>query len=151
MRIWNYRCYVDHRGKNPVGEWLSGLSKKAQANLKRSLEILSCLEMTDWHKPNPASLTENHIYVIRFKDENGTQRRIYGHHDTQRKVFVLSTYGIEKGNKYDPPVKQCVSVCTIRMEQCNTEWDARTCACLSANGFTHDITSDFIQNRLAGR
>lgn len=149
MKIWEYKCYLDERGGNPVFDWLSTLSKKAQANLKRSLEILSCLEIKDWHKPNPASLTENHIYVIRFKDENRTQWRIYGHHNIAKKTFVLSFYGNEKGNKYDPPVKQCVTTSVLRMGHCNSNWDARTCPCISTSHATSSITSDCGQERLA--
>ena len=133
MKIWEYRCYVDDRGNNVILNWLSGLSKKALAKFKRQLEILECLEIQDWHKPNPASLVKYHIYVIRFKDENRTQWRAYGHHDLPKKAFVLSFYGTEKDRKYDPTTKECIYKCTIRMEQCRTNWHGRTCACLSTS------------------
>ena len=148
MKIWNYRCYVDDRGNNPVLTWLSALSKKAQANFKRNLEIIECLEIADWHKPSPTSYVNNHIYVIRFKDENRTQWRIYGHHNIEKKVFVLSFYGFEKGNRYEPSVEQCVNVGSNRMEQCIADWDTRTCSCLSTSHKKPTTSSDCEQVRL---
>lgn len=150
MKIWDYFCYLDHRGNNVITDWLKGLSKKAQANLKRSLEILECLEIENWHKPNPASLTKNHIYVIRFKDENRKQWRIYGHHNVEKRAFVLSYYGFEKDNKYEPAVEQCVAECANRMEQCSANWDSRTCSCLSTTNTPPNDPSNCGEKRLAG-
>jgi hypothetical protein len=125
--LWKFFCYRDDRGKNVVGDWLvtEVKSKKAQQNLRRTLEHLSMKEKDAWKKPQASGGLGNHIYVIRFKDENGTQWRIYGGHDDDRKCFVLTNYGTERGGKYIPPVGDCVALAARRMDVVREQWNQR--------------------------
>jgi hypothetical protein len=127
---WTFRCYVDHRGMNVVLDWLSKLSPKARQNLKRTLEQLATKPKTAWERPH-ASPLGNHIYVIRFNDENRTQWRVYGEHEDERGCFVLTNYGTERGGKYDPPPATCVATAMQHMADVRREWDGRSCLCLS--------------------
>jgi hypothetical protein len=89
---WGYKCFKDQRNKVIIVDWVKKeLSPKAWQYLKRSLENLAKRPISEWHKPNPSSKisTSNHIYVIRFKDENRTQWRIYGFHNHEKSMFSL--------------------------------------------------------------
>ena len=130
--------------------WLNGLSKKAMANLKRTLEHLAQKRITEWERPHSSSIGNN-IYVIRFKDENGTQWRIYGEHELQQQCFVLTCHGTERGSVYDPPVAKCCDTASKRMAECREQWDARTCSCLDANGGGQPVSSNFSAPKLARR
>ncbi|MDD2865543.1 MAG: hypothetical protein PHC99_12585 [Methylococcales bacterium] len=116
---WKFDCFKDNRGESEVVDFIKSLSVKAKQNLKRALQILSVLPIQDWHKPNPSSNISNHIYVIRFKDENRTQWRIYGFHDVQRGFFMMTNYGTEKDGKYKPAVSKCAELSTERMQLCS--------------------------------
>jgi hypothetical protein len=140
VRLWTFRCYVHERGKNVVMDWLNGLSKKAMVNLKRTLEHLAQKPLTAWERPHSSPIG-NHIYVIRFKDENSTQWRIYGEHDPSRGCFVLTNFGTERGGVYDPPSAQCSSLASSRMADCRQHWDERTCSCLSATASSPSSTN----------
>ena len=128
---WKWRCFRDDQGTNVVIDWVTAKSKGGQARLKNALDQLSQLEKQHWHKPQPSSSIGNHIYVIRFSDENRTQWRIYGHHKDAIRTFVLTNYGTERGNKYDPPVERCLALGTERMDWCAKHWNSSTCSCLS--------------------
>jgi hypothetical protein len=84
-----------------IDRWASTISKRGLANLDRTLEHLCVQEKTEWSRPH-ASPLKNSIYVIRFKDENRTQHRIFGHFHGSSNVFVLSQTGIEKDGNYSP-------------------------------------------------
>lgn len=146
-RLWNYRCYVDHRGNNVITDWVKSLSKKAQANLMRTLEHLSQKQINNWERPQSSPLGDR-IYVIRFKDENGTQWRIYGEHDLQRGCFVLCFSGTERGNVYKPPSDECCAATKARMAECREHWDVRTCNCLSGSGSSQPIPSNLLSTKL---
>jgi hypothetical protein len=150
VRLWLYRCYVDHRGKSIVADWVKSKSKKAQMNLRRTLEHLSQKPRETWERPQSSSLG-NHIYVIRFKDENGTQWRIYGEHDLQHKCFVLCCTGTERGNIYDPPSETCCATTVSRMAECRESWDTRTCSCLSESSGSQPIPGNVFPTKLVGR
>lgn len=121
---------MDNRGKNVIIEWLEGLSAKARQNLKRTLEQLATKQKIGWERPS-ASPLGNHIYVIRFNDENRTQWRVYGEHDDERSCFVLTNFGTERGGKYSPPADECIQLARKRMADVRGDWDGRTCLCLS--------------------
>lgn len=135
--MWTFRCYVDARGANPVGDWLGTLSAKGRANLKRALEHLRQKHQVEWERPHSSPLGNN-IYVIRFKDENRTQWRIYGEHEPARSCFVFTNSGTERGGVYDPPSSTCCSIASKRMVECRNDWDGRTCGCVvsTADGVT---------------
>lgn len=98
---WHFRCFIDHREICLVCDAIKPLSKTAKANMRVALQILSFQDKTEWNRPHASSI-KNHIYVIRFKDENRTQHRLFGHFHDDRKCFVMSLKGTEKGNKYEP-------------------------------------------------
>ena len=140
---WKFDCFKDHRGESEVVDFLLSLSIKAKQNLKRALQILSVLPIQDWHKPQPSSKIKdaNHIYVIRFNDENRTQWRIYGFHDVNRNVFVKTNYGTEKDGKYKPAVSKCAELSTERMRLCSgNDWESYLYGSRVSNGFS--ITTD---------
>ena len=109
---WTYRCYVDHRERDVIDAWLCGLSKKAKARLLRTLEHLSAKPKDLWERPHASPLGD-HIYVIRFTDENRSQWRIYGEHHDDSECFVLCCFGSERNNRYEPPSEQCLSLIHI--------------------------------------
>lgn len=142
---WKYVCFKDHRDKAVVIDWItSKLSKKAWMNLKRALENLAQRPINDWHKPHPSSKisNSNHIYVIRFSDENRTQWRIYGFHKVSKCVFVMTNYGTERGNKYEPSAPDSRDKAEECMELCNSCWEQHVCNCLSNLSDTLSIARD---------
>jgi hypothetical protein len=96
---WRFVYPLDQRGLSDVAAKLLGLSKKARANLRRTLEHLQVKPKSEWSRPW-ASPLKNHIYVIRFHDENRTQHRLFGRFDEAN--FVVTLYGTEKDKQYDP-------------------------------------------------
>lgn len=100
---WNYHERVEG-GEGVITAWIkkSRLSKKSQAKLDRSLDQLKQLPKTSWSKPQPASSLGDSIYVIRFKDVNGSQLRIFGHFYDDHCAFVMTLHGYEKDNVYYP-------------------------------------------------
>ena len=102
---WNYHeRQEDGDGDGSISKWIktSHLSIKSQAKLDRTLDQLRQLPKTSWSKPQPASSLGHHIYVIRFKDVNGTQHRIFGYFFDEHKAFVMMFEGYEKDNVYYP-------------------------------------------------
>lgn len=110
-------------------DWMGGLSKTAHANLKRTLEHLSQKPASEWVRPHSSSL-KNHIYVIRFHDENRTQWRIFGGMAVEHGTFVLTNHGTERGGRYDPKADVCINTATSRLDLCLADWNRRTCSCL---------------------
>ncbi len=54
-----------------------------------------------WERPK-ASPLKNNSYVIRFKDENGTEHRLFGFFHLTNHVFVICFAGTERDSKYYP-------------------------------------------------
>ena len=92
-----------HRGKGVVSAFVEGrdCSKKAEAKFDRTLDHLQQSDKTDWSRPH-ASPIGDHIYVIRFTDENRRQLRIFGHFEDVEHCFVMTLTGGEKDDKYEP-------------------------------------------------
>ncbi|WP_419465627.1 type II toxin-antitoxin system RelE/ParE family toxin [Burkholderia diffusa] len=84
-----------------IDDWVKTLSKKARANFSRTRDHLRHQPPEQWDRPH-ASPLGNHIYVIRFRDENSTQHRAFGHFRSKNDAFVLTNSGIEKDNVYEP-------------------------------------------------
>lgn len=100
---WNYHERLDG-DVGVITKWTKKehLSKKSLAKLDRSLDQLKQLPKTSWSKPQPASSLGHSIYVIRFKDVNGSQLRIFGHFFDDHSAFVMTFEGYEKDNVYYP-------------------------------------------------
>jgi len=99
---WNYHERLEN-AEGVISSWIkkSRLSKKGQMNLERSLDQLKQQPKQNWSRPTASSLG-NSIYVIRFKDENGTQHRVFGHFFDEHHSFVITLNGYEKDNAYHP-------------------------------------------------
>lgn len=123
----NFHCQKDDRGAHHIKKWRADLSKTAKANLDRAMEHLKAQPLSNWERPN-ASPLGNNIYVIRFKDENRTQWRLYGHIHAEHDCFVASLGGTERGGKYLPANYQ--SVCEARKSACSGKFSELTEPCL---------------------
>ena len=122
---WNYHERID-KGTAVITVWISSshLSKKAQARLERALDQLRHMPKTNWSKPAPASNIGDHTYVIRFKDESGTQHRVFGHFHDPHRAFILTLSGYEKDDVYYPRNYQ--EVAQRHRVSCEAEFHALT-------------------------
>jgi hypothetical protein len=148
-KLWSFVCYRNEKKEVVVFKWISGLSVKAKNNALRQMEILLQQPQENWHKPLPASKIKgyNHIYVIRFNDENRTQWRIYGFHNQIKKVFVMTNYGTERDGKYKPTPAACADISKQCMEECNSNWDKYVCKCITN---LHNINTFSIADECTG-
>lgn len=124
---WNFHCLVSDRGVDATDKWKDGLSKTAQANLDRALEHLRFQKKTEWDRPH-ASPLGNHIYVIRFKDENRTQWRLFGHFYDEHDCFVATLGGTERDGIYFPAGYK--DNCAREKSVCDKDFGKRTKPCL---------------------
>lgn len=125
--VWSYRCYKNATGRNQITSHLTGLTVKGRMQLRRTLEHLRTKPETLWIRPH-ASPAGNHIYVIRFHDENRTQHRLFGHHEASFAEFVITLYGVEKDRVYEP--SDYLRICATRRGECASEPDKHKCSCL---------------------
>lgn len=122
-----YRCFLDHRFQCVIQPWLlSTVPKKGRIKLQRTLEQLAAQPRSEWSKPN-AAFVKNHIYVIRFKDENSTEHRIYGHFTDDSLCFVMTLTGIEKDNVFKPSNYAELAIANKRV--CDQDFPTRTEPC----------------------
>lgn len=134
---WKFRCMLTNRGICAIKPWLMRLSVRARANLDRTVEHLSLQPSQKWSRPD-ASPIGNHIYVIRFRDENGVQHRIFGHFSckgTPDASFVMTLEGYEKGDVYYPV--EYKKTASERRNQCVDSHANRTILCRYAQ-LDHD-------------
>lgn len=129
---WDFKCYRNRRKIVVVAYWVKNdLSKKAWQSLKRSMEILDKREIIHWERPYASFVSSSDsIYVIRFKDENSTQWRIYGFHNSTLFNFVMTNYGTERGNKYDPPADVAAKRAADAMAICYKNWTDSVTSCI---------------------
>jgi len=125
-RAWRFRCLHSARGEDLIDRWHKSLSKKARAKLERAMEHLCVQERTEWSRPH-ASPLGNHIYVIRFQDENRQQHRIAGHFHGSSNIFVLTQPATEKDDEYDP--KNLTSIANGFKDTCDNDIDGRSGDC----------------------
>lgn len=125
-RAWRFRCLLSTRGEDLIDRWHSKISKRGRAKLERAMEHLAVQEKSEWTRPD-ASCIGNHIYVIRFKDENSTQHRIAGHFHENSNVFVLTQPVIEKDNEYDP--RNFADLASDHKATCDDDFDGRSAPC----------------------
>lgn len=130
--LWEFKCYKDRKKDIVVIQWIKHeLSKKAWMSLKRSMEILAQRKIMHWERPHASFVSDSdRIYVIRFKDENSTQWRIFGFHDIQLCDFVMTNYGTERDNKYEPPVAISTKHAESAREICYRNWHESVVACI---------------------
>lgn len=125
-KAWRFHCFLSERGTDVIDSWHSGISKKGRAKLERTLEHLAVQEKTEWDRPHASPLGD-HIYVIRFSDENRMQHRIAGHFHGDSLAFVLTQPGYEKDDIYYP--KDIVKLAKGHKVVCDSDFNGRTRVC----------------------
>lgn len=124
---WRFRCLKSERGEDLIDRWKGkNLSKKATAKLERALEYLCVRPKSEWARPH-ASPLGNHIYVIRFSDENRAQLRVAGHFHGETRFFVMTQPAVEKDDKYDP--ENLTELANNHKNTCDTKFNDRTQEC----------------------
>ena len=130
MIPWRFICYKKTADHCEISKQLAKVSTKGRAKLLRTLETLQCLPQHRWERPHASTvINADHIYVIRFTDENRTQHRIFGNH--QGGYFICTLMGIEKGGKYEPANYGKIAV--SRMGDCERDFHKYTCNCGSGS------------------
>lgn len=124
---WNFHCALSDRGDHAIERWRANLSKKGRAKLDRTLDHLKFQPKDEWGRP-AASPLGDHIYVIRFADENGTPWRLFGHFYDGHHAFVATLGGTERDGNYLPSDYHKRSVAA--QLHCNSDFGSRTHACL---------------------
>jgi|GEM_PF-4566472 len=131
MVWWIYRCYRRSNGGNDIVPLLMKLTARGRANARRAMEHLQQKDAQWWERPHASHIRgENHIYMIRFRDENRTQWRILGFHEHAMSVFVLTNTATEKDGDYEPATYG--SIASERRKECLADWDRRVCSCLAS-------------------
>jgi len=131
MIRWRYLCYKNRSGGNDIVPLLTRLTAKGRANARRAMEHLRQKDIQWWERPHASHVRSyNHIYVIRFKDENRTPWRLLGFHERALSVFVLTNTATERDSAYEPA--NYGSIASERMEQCLSAWRERVCSCLAS-------------------
>lgn len=99
---WNFHFWSrDGRPESPCDMFSPPLSKKARGRLSLSLDHLAQQPKDEWSRPHASPLGD-HKYVIRFKDETGGQKRLFGHFYDAHSAFVITLSGYEKDGQYHP-------------------------------------------------
>jgi hypothetical protein len=125
-KAWRFHCFLSERGEDVIDTWHNGVSKKGRAKLERTLEHLAVQEKTEWSRPQASPLGD-HIYVIRFTDENRMQHRVAGHFHADSLAFVLTQPGYEKDDIYHP--ENFTKLAKSHKSTCDGEFNSRTCSC----------------------
>ncbi|WP_431107626.1 hypothetical protein [Variovorax paradoxus] len=124
--VWEFRLWLTATGRNEHAKWDSELSKKGRARRNVSMKFLRDKPAAQWSRPEASPLGD-HVYVIRFKDENGTQHRLFGYHDLDHHAYVICFEGFEKDHVYHPPNYE------ERVRKCRSDikgqFDQRTIVC----------------------
>lgn len=121
--------------------WLSTISITGKANFDRAIEHLLPLPQQDWHKPHPASNIGDNIYVIRFRDENRKQHRVFGHAYHADYSFVMTLDGFEKDDEYHPDDYDATAA--KNRDNCKSDHSARTIRCrYAAEACGDDVSNE---------
>lgn len=129
---WKWFCFKDHKGNDVIDPWCKSLSGAARGKFSRSRDQLRGQPKQNWSKPQPASNVGDHIYVIRFSDENRMQHRVFGHfHDVQA-GFVMTLTGYEKDYAYYPDTYRAEG--KDRKSLCDNDFVGRTRRCFDSVG-----------------
>lgn len=98
---WDFVTLLDDAGRDRVTDYIKKYGTKAITNFIAALTFLTNAPKIGWLRPHGSSIGHN-IYMIRFKDGNRTQHRIWGHFDDKNNRFVMTLPGQEKDDEYDP-------------------------------------------------
>lgn len=98
---WRFRLAISSSGKNEFVAWSKGLTARGRAKRDTNLRFLSGQPCERWDRPQASPLKHN-SYVIRFKDENSTEHRLFGFFHIENHVFVICFSGTERDSKYYP-------------------------------------------------
>ncbi|MDO9404897.1 MAG: hypothetical protein Q7T87_12765 [Polaromonas sp.] len=98
---WEFRHYLTDSGRNDMEKWDANLSKRGRANRDTAMRYLRNQPIERWTRPEASSIGD-HLYVIHFKDENGSAHRLCGFFDLDYHAFVICVTIIEKDGKYKP-------------------------------------------------
>lgn len=136
---WNFHFWSrPGRTESLYDLFTDPISKRAKGRLSARLDHLTQQPKDQWSRPH-ASPLEDHKYVIRFKDETGAQKRLFGHFYDDHDAFVITLSGYEKDGIYHPD--NYISRCETRRMDCEVDFFGRThpmegrCAiCCNANG-----------------
>ena len=122
---WNFHQRA-HKTKGVISTTIkeSNWSKKTRAHFDRAIDQLKHLPMRSWSKPQPASKIGDHTYVIRFKDSNSSQLRIFGHFHHDHHAFVMTFDGYEKDYVYYPENYQ--DLAKQHRKDCDAEFAVKT-------------------------
>lgn len=113
---WNFHLMNGiHKGK----DFDSKVTLKGQAKYDAALDHLAIMQKKNWARPH-ASPIKNNKYVIRFRDENTKQHRLFGHFFDEHEVFVITIAGYEKGNAYYP--KDYNNKCELHKSKCDANF-----------------------------
>lgn len=99
--IWEYRCYVDHSGRNVIRAWFDKQSKTVQGKFISKLKILRQLEPELW-VPKPFRWLRHEcsgLGEIRFEAGNVQQRPLGFRNDL---TFTMVFCATEKSGKFEP-------------------------------------------------
>lgn len=123
---FNFHERAKERGTGVISQWIkdSRWPTKTRANFDRSLDQLRSLNKQHWSKPNPASKTGNHTYVIRFRDVSSTQLRVFGHFYDAHHAFTMTLQGTEKDDVYYP--KDHADLADQYRTDCDKDFEKRT-------------------------
>ncbi len=128
---WVFRCMLSNRGLCVIKPWLGQIPVAGQADFDRSLQQLAPQPQQHWHKPAPASTIGDNIFVIRFRDRQGTQHRTFGHFHSADRSAVLTLDGYEKDDVYYP--KNYAKTTGANRTACDADHRARTIRCRYAD------------------
>lgn len=124
--VWEFRLWLTESGRNDHEKWNSGLSATARARRDMNMRFLRDKPATLWERPDASPLGDN-LYMIRFKDENGSQHRLFGYHDLKNHAYVICFEGFEKDNVYHPTdYKERIRKCRSDIEG---QFNERTIVC----------------------
>lgn len=113
-------------GRSVVERQDAELSKTGKARRDVEIAYLRQQPLTRWTRPHASSLGD-HLYVIRFRDENRKQHRMFGFADIPHHLFVICLTGYEKDNVYHPHdyidrVKRCRDDIGPRIDERTRLW-----------------------------
>jgi len=99
---WNFHFYPPDESLTSLYDlFRPPLSKKAKGRLSLTLDHLAQKRKNEWSRPQASPLGHSK-YVIRFKDENNAQKRLFGHFYDDHDAFVVTLSGCEKDDRYYP-------------------------------------------------
>ena len=125
---WSFRCYMNNRGDDIIDDWKKTLSPKGRANFDSILKILKDQPRESWRRPLACGIGDN-IFVIHFKDENGSKYRPTGNFLDIYHSFVITTKATEKDGNYIP--SDYAAIASSRKREVDADPTNKSCACFA--------------------